>query len=203
MPGTVRMPSIAEHAVFLKSWYRSPRTVGAILPSGSALAAAITRDIDAAHAPVLELGSGTGAFTRQLVARGIAPRDLHLVERDPDFADRLRRAFPGAHVHEDDARNLVLPEGARGNVGATVSGLPLLNMSARAKMALLRRVFGQMRPGAALYAFSYGWGCPISQRLLDRLGLRAEKVATVHRNFPPARVWKITRRGPQAVLLPC
>jgi phospholipid N-methyltransferase len=196
MSGNACMPFIAEHAQFIRSWYRDPRTVGAILPSGAALAEAIVREVDAHHAPVLELGSGTGAFTRRLVAQGIAPRQLHLVELDEGFARRLGRTFPGASVHQCDARRLVLPDHVRGRIGATVSGLPLLNMSARAKMALLQAVFAQMRPAAALYAFSYGWGCPVSQRLLDRLGLRAERVATVLRNIPPARVWKITRRGP-------
>ncbi|CAM3358714.1 class I SAM-dependent methyltransferase [Bordetella flabilis] len=195
------MPFIAEQAQFIRSWYRAPRTVGAVLPSGSALAEAIVRDVDVRHVPVLELGSGTGAFTRRLVAHGIALNQLHLVELDSGFARRLRQAFPGARVHECDARRLTLPEGVRGHIGATVSGLPLLNMSARAKMALLHGVFAQMRPGAALYAFSYGWGCPVSQRLLDRLGLRAECVATVLRNVPPARVWKITRRAPCPRLL--
>lgn len=196
MSASVRMPFIAEHAQFIRGWYRAPRTVGAILPSGSALAEAIVRDVGARQAPVLELGSGTGAFTRRLVAQGVPPGQLHLVELDEGFARRLRQAFPGARVHECDARRLVLPDGVRGRIGATISGLPLLNMSAKAKMALLPGVFAQMRPGAALYAFSYGWGCPVSQRLLDRLGLRAECIATVLRNIPPARVWKITLRGP-------
>jgi phospholipid N-methyltransferase len=187
---------ITEHAIFLRSWYRDPRTVGAILPSGSALAEAIVRDIGSRHAPVLELGSGTGAFTRRLVAQGIAPRELHLVELDSGFAKRLRRTFPGAQVYECDARRLALPDDVSGDIGATVSGLPLLNMSAKAKMALLQCVFAQMRPGAPLYAFTYGWGCPISRRLLDRLGLRAECTESVLRNLPPARVWKITRRAP-------
>lgn len=194
--GSVCVPFVAERLQFIRNWCRAPRTVGAILPSGSALARAIVLGVNACDAPVLELGSGTGSFTRPLLKRGIPSHQLHLVELNHDFACRLRHAFPGTKVYECDARRMVLPEGVRGHIGATISGLPLLNMSANARMRLLCRVFSQMRPGGALYLFSYGWFCPVSQRLLDRLGLRAACTATVMWNVPPARVWKITRRAP-------
>jgi phospholipid N-methyltransferase len=190
------MSSVAECLQFIRNWCRAPRTVGAILPSGSVLAQAIVRDVNPCHAPVLELGSGTGSFTRPLLERNIPPHQLHLVELNHDFARSLRQTFPRAKVYECDARRIALPDGVRGRIGATISGLPLLNMSANARMGLLCRVFSQMRPGGALYLFSYGRRCPISQRLLDRLGLRAACTATVMRNVPPARVWKITRRAP-------
>ena len=48
---------------FFLSWMSAPRRVGAIAPSGAALADLITREITASTGPVLELGPGTGAFT--------------------------------------------------------------------------------------------------------------------------------------------
>ncbi|QND45825.1 hypothetical protein HB780_08890 (plasmid) [Rhizobium lusitanum] len=36
--------------------------------------------------------------------------------------------------------------------------------------------------------------CPVPRRLLDRLGLKAVRLSWTYANFPPASVYKITRR---------
>ncbi|MFN3494862.1 MAG: phospholipid methyltransferase, partial [Hydrogenophaga sp.] len=83
------MTFLAEGALFLKTWIKQPIRTGAIAPSGNALAKLITSGIEAGAGPVIELGPGTGAFTRSILARGVAERDLVLVERSPDFARLL------------------------------------------------------------------------------------------------------------------
>lgn len=59
---------------FFLSWMSAPRRVGAIAPSGAALADLITREITATTGPVLELGPGTGAFTYKLIKWACASR---------------------------------------------------------------------------------------------------------------------------------
>ena len=54
---------------FLRSWVGNPLRVGAIAPSGVSLAQLITSEISEESGPVLELGAGTGVFTRALLAR--------------------------------------------------------------------------------------------------------------------------------------
>ena len=53
--------------------------------------------------PVIELGSGTGAVTKALVARGIEPSRLVLVEFNPSFCRLLRTRYPEATVIQGDA----------------------------------------------------------------------------------------------------
>jgi len=191
-----RQSWIAERIRFLRAWRANPKSVGAIWPSGSRLAAAITRGIDPASGPCLELGAGTGAFTRALVARGLDPHQLTLVEMDAQFARQLRHDFPGAYVHQGDAAKLAgLPLFLDGLAGATVCGLPLLNMPVKQQIGILRGTFSQLRPGGAMYLFTYGPRCPVPQRVLDRLGLRARHTESVLANVPPAHVWKLTRRA--------
>ncbi|KJC59412.1 SAM-dependent methlyltransferase [Bradyrhizobium sp. LTSPM299] len=186
---------------FFTAWMAAPSRVGAIAPSGAALAELITRDITANTGPVLELGPGTGAFTYQLLKRGLHQQDLTLVEYGSDFMRLLQLRFPGARVLWMDAGRLAserLFEGAP--VGAVVSGLPLLNMSPRKVISIVGGAFSYVRPGGAFYQFTYGMRCPVRRPILDRLGLRATLVDRAILNIPPAAVYRLTRR-PQSRLL--
>jgi phospholipid N-methyltransferase len=181
---------------FFTAWMAAPGRVGAIAPSGAALADLITRDITPNTGPVLELGPGTGAFTYHLLKRGVRQQDLTLIEYGSDFMRLLQFRFPGARVLWMDAARLAserLYEGAP--VGAVVSGLPLLNMSPRKVMAIVGGAFSYLRPGGAFYQFTYGMRCPVRRPILDRLGLRATLVDRAILNVPPAAVYRLTRRA--------
>lgn len=190
-----------DFASFFLAWMSSPRRVGAIAPSGAALADLITRDIGPSTGPVLELGPGTGAFTYKLLERGVRAENLTLVEYGSDFMRLLQLRFPGSRVLWMDAARLAsepLYDGAP--VGAVVSGLPLLNMPPRKVMSIVGGAFSYVRPGGAFYQFTYGPTCPIARPILDRLGLRAKLVDRAFLNAPPAAVYKLTRR-PQMKLI--
>ncbi|HEV2570406.1 MAG TPA: methyltransferase domain-containing protein [Beijerinckiaceae bacterium] len=186
---------------FLKSWAEKPLQVAAIAPSGRVLADLMTRDIGPSTGPVIELGPGTGVFTRKLLARGVAPENLFLMEYGSDFVRLLRSRFPDARVLQMDAARLrTIDFDSPQAVGAVVSGLPLLSMPPRKVMAILSGAFRHMRAGGAFYQFTYGPRCPVPRRILDRLGLKASMVGKTLLNAPPAAVYRITRRRPMASL---
>ncbi|MFC5067354.1 class I SAM-dependent methyltransferase [Flaviflagellibacter deserti] len=183
--------------LFARSWAANPFMVGAIAPSGPALADLITSEIDPSRGPVLELGPGTGVFTEALLEKGVRQQDLTLVEYGSDFARMLELRFPEARVLWMDAArlgsyNLFDP----GLLGSVISGLPLLSMSPRKVAAILMGAFANLRPGGAFYQFTYGVRCPIPRPLLDRLGLKSALLGRALLNVPPASVYRITRRGP-------
>jgi phosphatidylethanolamine/phosphatidyl-N-methylethanolamine N-methyltransferase len=170
----------------------NPRRFGGFV-SGPALAAAITAEVDPAAGPILELGPGTGVFTRALLARGVAERDLILVELDPKLAARLRMAFPQAFVLCCKAES-VTPELFEGRCpAAVVSGLPLLNFPDDAVERIIAATFAVSASDAALYQFTYGPKCPVHKDIRARLGLSAQRTTRVWRNVPPASVYRITR----------
>lgn len=179
---------------FFRSWIADPLRVAAVVPSGEALSRLITREIEPSDGPVLELGAGTGVFTRALLARGIRESDLTLIEYGTDFSRILQHRFPKARILCMDASRLAnrnIFSGA--TVGAVVSGLPLLSMSPRKVMSILSGACSYMRPTGAFYQFTYGPLCPVPRPILDRLGLKAARVGGTICNIPPATVYRITR----------
>jgi phosphatidylethanolamine/phosphatidyl-N-methylethanolamine N-methyltransferase len=186
--------AISDALIFLGAWISDPMRIAAVAPSGRALAELITREISAETGPVLELGPGTGIFTRALISRGVAQDDLTLIELGRDFAQLLEMRFPRARILCMDASELS-PAGLFGEatVGAVVSGLPLLWMPRANVTAILSGAFAYLRPDGAFYQFTYGPRCPIPQSILDRLGLTATRIGTTLKNIPPASVYRIKR----------
>ncbi len=187
------MPS--DLALFVGQILRSPKTISAMAPSSQGLARAITAAIGPDTGPVAEFGPGTGVFTRMLLARGVAPRDLTLFEVNPTFAATLRVRFPGVRVINGGAQDIALHCDA---VGAVVSGLPLLSFPEGLIRAILAGAFSVLRPGAAMYQFTYGPRSPVPVAVAADLGVTAVPASRrVWLNWPPARVYRLTRHTDQ------
>jgi len=189
--------AFSDFVHFFRSWMSNPLRVASVAPSGESLARLITKEIAPMDGPVIELGPGTGVFTRALLARGVAQSDLTLIEYGPEFVPGLQRRFPEARVLQMDAAKLAQSHIFDGDeVGAVISGLPLLSMSPRKVTAILGGAFTYIRPGGAFYQFTYGPRCPVPRPILDRLGLKATRIGGTVRNLPPASVYRISRRKP-------
>jgi phosphatidylethanolamine/phosphatidyl-N-methylethanolamine N-methyltransferase len=182
-----------DEARFIKTWLESPRTTGAVSPSGRMLSRAMARPVDPAlPGPIVELGPGTGPVTEALIRRGVAPTRLVLVEFDPTFCKLLARRFPGVRVIQGDAYHLgrTLWQELDQPAAAVVSSLPLLNRPERERLSLLGEAFALMRPDAPFVQFTYGLLSP-----MPKLGFRsspsfeAKVSAPIWLNLPPARVW--------------
>jgi phosphatidylethanolamine/phosphatidyl-N-methylethanolamine N-methyltransferase len=174
---------------FFRSWIEKPLTVGAVAPSGRALARMMAGYVDPAiPGPIVELGPGTGPVTEALIERGIDPARLVLVEFDPTFCALLRQRFPGVQVVQGDAYDLGRTLGGvlREPAAAFVSGLPLFNKPLRMRLALLDQAFAMMRPNAPFVQFTYHAISPIPR---SHGNIRAQASERVWRNLPPARVW--------------
>ena len=171
---------------FFRAWMRDPLRVASVTPSGKALADLIVREIGPQTGRVIELGPGTGVFTRALLRRGVAEEDIVLVEMGVEFAALLEQRFPKAQIACTDAARIArfCPVPA----GAAISGLPLLSMRPEKVFAILAGTFARLGEGASLYQFTYGLRCPVPRAVLDRLGLSAVRIGGTLRNVPPAFV---------------
>jgi phosphatidylethanolamine/phosphatidyl-N-methylethanolamine N-methyltransferase len=189
----------AGTALFLKRWLRKPFAMGAFVPSGRLLAEAMARTTLAAMhdrpGHVVELGAGTGEVTKALLAAGIPPQRLALVERDPELAAFLRGHFPGPKIIEGDAARLpgLLAGQGVAPVAAVVSSLPLLSLPAGVVTSIVQGVFEALPRGAALVQFTYGPKPPVPRELRQSLDLQGVSGRRIWRNVPPAVVWTFKR----------
>jgi phosphatidylethanolamine/phosphatidyl-N-methylethanolamine N-methyltransferase len=174
---------------FIRSWLEKPLSTGAVTPSGRVLARTMARYVDPATVgPIVELGPGTGPVTEALIAEGVAPERLVLVEFNPTFCQLLRSRFPAATVIQGDAYGIrrALAGLLQQPAAAIVSGLPLVTKPIRMRLRLLRDALELLRPGAPFVQFTYAVVPPIPNRLA---GVHTEASERIWKNMPPARVW--------------
>lgn len=186
---------LGDHARFLRTWFEKPLVIGAVAPSGPDLARTMAAAVDlAVDGPIIELGPGTGVMTQALLARGIAPERLILLEYDRDFCDLLAARYPGVKVIQGDAYALAneLSGVLTAPAAAVVSSLPLLTRPEAQRLKLLGDAFGLMAPGGRFVQFTYSIGSPMP-RAGQPLPLIAEVSPRIWRNLPPARVWVYRR----------
>jgi phosphatidylethanolamine/phosphatidyl-N-methylethanolamine N-methyltransferase len=143
----------------------------------------------------VELGAGTGQVTKALLAAGIPPARLALVERDPELAAFLRRHFTEPKIIEGDAARLpkLLAEHRTTPIAAVVSSLPLLSLPTDIVNGIVNGVFEALPRGAALIQFTYGPTPPVPRALRQSLRLVGARGRRIWRNVPPAVVWTFRR----------
>jgi len=186
---------------FLWEFVKHPLSTGAIASSSGRLARAITSGVglEGANA-VVELGAGTGAFTRQIIERARPDAEILVLESNPTIASMLRENMPGLDVVVDSAANLGWHLKRRGirAVDCVICGLPWASFRAELQDDILGAVAGSMAPGGRFATFAYVHACWMggARRFRGRLAdLFAEVEASpvVWLNLPPAFVWRCTR----------
>lgn len=198
MPNGLFIPrrgTVIDELRFLREWAGNPLKTGAVSPSGRWLAAAMAAEVDpAGEEPVVELGPGTGVFTRALIERGVAPERLTLVEYSEEFCNLLAARFPRVRVVRGDAYALRDHLEALGvaRVGAIVSGLPLLSRPMTRRVELVEAAIEALIPGAPFVQFTYGPHAPVPAAPGKYGPRRGRRVLL---NLPPATVWIYSRAG--------
>jgi phosphatidylethanolamine/phosphatidyl-N-methylethanolamine N-methyltransferase len=142
---------------------------------------------------VVELGAGTGAFTRAILER-LTDADQFLgVELDPVFADSLRRTWPGAAFVCGSAESLCALTAERhlGPVDHIVSGLPFATLPAPTTARILEAVSATLAAGGTFTTFHYlqSYGLPAAVAFRGRMSTLLDSAPSrrfVARNLPPA-----------------
>jgi phospholipid N-methyltransferase len=180
---------LRERARFLRSFVRSPRQVGAVLPTSQRAVRAMLDLVDVGAAKcVVEMGAGTGPHTREILAR-LAPEARFLAfEIDPVLADGLRREFtdPRLEVIADSAEDVErYLDGQRADV--VVSALPFTSLPEQVRTGLLRAARESLTDDGTMLVLQYS---PFMQSQLE------QAFGSVERRFMPLNV-------PPAFLFAC
>lgn len=180
---------------FLRSFVTAPMRTGAQWPSGKALSRAMAEPVDlSVPGPIIELGPGTGVVTEALLARGVPPERLVMIEFSPQFVKLLSQRYPNVRLVHGDAyaladhvRKLGLAPPA-----AVVSSLPLLTQPPARRLELLRSALRIMNPEGVFVQFTYFRDSPIP---VDGTGINTSVSQRIWLNIWPALVYSY-RRGP-------
>jgi len=179
--------TLADNLRFLRALITRPKSIGALFPSGPALAKAMARQIDPHLGPVLEIGVGTGVISEAILEHGVAPASLTLLEYDEDLARHLAERFAGATVIQGDAFDLDRTLGGQRDTafGAIVSSIPLLNHPVLRRRIYMEALTKRLTPGGVIIQFSYGRNAPVAAPP----GYTVTRADLVLANIPPAQVW--------------
>ncbi len=180
---------LAIKFAFYREWLRNPKVVGAIAPSSAHMAEKMASVIrPESGLPVLELGPGTGAMTKAILDRGLAPSRLVCVEYCEPFLCGLRQRYPGVNFVHGDAFAIseIVDKLGIGVFGTIVSALPLLTFPIGHRIRLVETMLDLLEPQGRMVQFSYMLKPPVPAMPGS---FAVSHLTTVFRNLPPARLW--------------
>jgi phosphatidylethanolamine/phosphatidyl-N-methylethanolamine N-methyltransferase len=194
-------PGFRDHALMLGRFLRSPNTIGAVAASSRTLARRMVAGLPADRPlNVVELGPGTGPFTRALVERVASGSRILAIDLEQTFVDRLRGLWPAVDCVCASAVELerLVTERHLAPVDHIISGLPFASLPLDVTQRILDGIERTLRPGGTFTTFQYlhGYGLKpgrVFRRAMDaRMGGLTSRHLVV-RNFPMAFVLTWTR----------
>ena len=187
---------------FLKAFAKNPRNMGAVLPSSKFLARRIVGKLDlGCDGSVLELGPGTGPFTREVHDQvGGGGRYLG-IDMNADMVHLLSARFPAMRFvcgQAQSAEEHLEFHGIR-NVRLIISGLPFAALPEHVQDGVMDSLVRMLRPGVEFRTFQYVHALRMqgAQRFRAQMTRRFGKPAVsrpVMLNVPPAVVLSWTGR---------
>ncbi len=182
---------------FLIEFVKHPKAVGAIMPSGRALAEKMMEPIQFERARcIVEYGPGTGSFTRKLVKYKKEGTKLFLIENNPVFYKKLRKEFgmlKGVYIIHGSAENVnryLLEYGVRG-VDYIVSGLPFTSLPKDVSEKILLAAQSVIGANGKFITFQYSL---VKRRFFEKYFTLAGCLLEL-KNLPPAYVLVMKQKG--------
>jgi phosphatidylethanolamine/phosphatidyl-N-methylethanolamine N-methyltransferase len=202
---------LKDITLFFSQFTENFTTTGAIAPSSTLLGRAITDPLSLRSSrpiQVLEVGPGTGAFTRQ-IAKHLRPGDLlEIYELNPRFCEYLRQNLPwevfqsnGIHcrLHNADVRDI----GRDLQYDYIVCGLPFNNFEPELVSEILAVLIDRLATNGVFSYFEYNLSHEFKSKFLKskdrqrmlRVGKIVRSFVERHQfgyrqvwlNLPPAR----------------
>ena len=183
---------LRERLLFLRAFVTHPRRVGAVLPTSRHAVRDMLDLADVAAADlIVELGAGTGVYTREILSRCAPDSRVVALERDPALVDLLSNQLTDPRLQlicgsaEDLGTHL-----AGAKAGIVVSGLPFTSLPAGVRGRIFDEMLAALAPGGTVLVLQYS---PFVEReLRKRFSSVTRRISPL--NVPPAFLYACRER---------
>jgi phospholipid N-methyltransferase len=172
---------------FLQGFLRSPLEVGSIIPSSKFMVKKVVDHVLKENPKtIVELGAGTGVFTRELNKSCGPNTSLIVFEKDKKMREQLNKEFPHLSIYSDA---LSLPEILHDlgieKVDCIVCGLPFTLFPKTKTEQIFEKIHSQLKSNGCFIMYQY------STQMKKRLTQLFDQVTTklVLLNIPPTFVF--------------
>lgn len=181
---------------FIRALVTKRRETGAIGPSSRRLGRAMVDQLESIEPGdvIVELGPGTGVFTREILNR-FPNNPVVAIENNTNFVCLLQKRLPEAQVVHGCASQISQAVRDAGHdpkrICAVLSGLPLLTLPADLGSAIFAELANVLDHEQPYIQFTYSrraW------RRFDPVGFHQTGAKLVMRNMPPAWVLSFKRQ---------
>lgn len=186
---------MAKKRDFLKQYFQEKKMVGAIAPSSRFLANKMVQTIELGDAKiVVELGPGTGVFTKKILKQ--LPEDGKLIafELNELFYERLKKEI-------NDDRLILVNDSAEKiqeyltkynftKADYVLSALPLANFPDELRMSVLTNCYAALKKNGKYIQFQYSLQSKkYMKEVFDEMSIKFQPL-----NLPPAFVYSCSKK---------
>ena len=178
---------ITDIILFIKQYIKNPKEIGSLTPSSNSLSKMMTDSIVGNGDTLIELGAGTGVFTK-LIKLKFKDHKFYVFEKNTNFHENLLNIKNiDLRCNALDMTNII--DKNKTKVSDVISGLPLRSIDNEISNVILSHAFCLLINGGQFIQFTYGLKSPISNSFLKEHNMVLNKKIHVIKNIPPATIY--------------
>lgn len=172
---------------FFSRFVVNPKQIGSVTPSSRFLVEAMLKYISWKHIDTLvELGAGTGTFTKQIQLRMKNNCQSFIFEQDPLLYQRLKQQYPNM-IHCTNAQLLQheLMKRRVSQVDCIISSLPFANFTDREREVYIHEIKQVLANNGIFIAYQYS----LQMKKVFQQHFREVNTRFVPINLPPCFIY--------------
>jgi len=207
-PLTSRSRSRLAYRLFLRESFRKMRVTASVLPSSRFLTTAMLDQVNFRNVRnLVELGSGTGVMTQEILRRMTPDSRLFALEINRNFVRHLRTCCQDPrltvlHVDASDLLNQLAAHNA-GTVDVVISSLGLTGMTSEHRTRIIRQAEACLAPAGIMMQFQYVTSLTPVPDLPNRQFRRFQEGEFLRRYFPSVSAKPVFLNFPPALVFTC
>lgn len=178
---------LKESTTLLRRFLAAPRTIGSVAPSSQALTESMLQNVDWGKVKtIVELGAGTGVFTRSIIAKAAPEAHIFIFEIDGELRDKLEKET-GRTIYSNASymREALTNEGID-KIDLIVSSIPYAVLPPKTTESIMQALQGSIDESGTFVAFQYS----LQMKKTFQQIFTDVKTRFVALNIPPAFVYE-------------